>query len=114
MTDYQPESPAFTEAVAQMFHEKYEELAPRYLGDHVAVPWSKVPKEHRELLTATVGEIMAFLGRGGSVTVGGMPSWMEPHKPQPKDQGGHRPSGPEAIQQAPMEIPPVITIEPED
>ena len=45
------------EEVARAFHEAYEDLAPRFgyrTREASAKPWDEVPKQNRDLMTATV------------------------------------------------------------
>jgi len=49
-------------ALARMFHENYERLAPLYgyrTRDESAVPWEKVPIRNRELMYATASAVLA-------------------------------------------------------
>lgn len=52
------------EAVARMFHETYERLAPRFgyaTREASAVPWAKVPDQNKALMIAVADEL---IGRG--------------------------------------------------
>ena len=48
-------------AIAQEFHRAYEELAPGYgykTRDESAVPWQEVPPANRQLMEATVEQLL--------------------------------------------------------
>ena len=107
MSDPKPTPAAFVEALAEMFHDTYERLSRQFISDHTPMAWSNLPQERRNLMTAATGEFVTFLGQGGTINIGDTSATMEPHKPKVPGQ-------PEAIQEAPMEVLPVITIEPED
>lgn len=52
------------EAVARLFHETYERLAPDYgyrTREASAVPWEEVPATNRALMIATVGAVLPEL-----------------------------------------------------
>jgi hypothetical protein len=49
------------EQVARAFHEAYERLAPQYgyeTREASAVPWDEVPEQNRELMVATVTDLL--------------------------------------------------------
>jgi hypothetical protein len=53
---------ATNEQIAQAFHEEYERLAPGFGYEtrrDSAVPWDKVPPANRNLMIATVAQVMA-------------------------------------------------------
>ena len=53
------------EEIARMFHEAYEELAPQYgyrTREASAKPWAEVPEQNRNLMIATVQEVLRRLG----------------------------------------------------
>jgi hypothetical protein len=50
--------------LAQLFHETYERLAPDFGYEtrrDSAVPWSEVPEQNRQLMTAVCGEVLGHL-----------------------------------------------------
>ena len=52
------------EAVARLFHETYERLAPEFgyrTREASAKPWDEVPEQNRALMVATVREVLAVL-----------------------------------------------------
>jgi len=52
------------EALAQLFHETYERLAPSYQYETrraSAVPWVEVPEPNRSLMVAVAAEVLATL-----------------------------------------------------
>ena len=52
------------EAVARLFHETYERLAPEFgyrTREASAKPWDEVPEQNRALMVATVREVLAAL-----------------------------------------------------
>lgn len=52
------------EAVARMFHEAYERLAPAFgyvTRDETRVPWEQVPERNRRLMIAVAAEVLAEL-----------------------------------------------------
>lgn len=52
------------EKVARSFHEAYERLAPQFgykTREASAVPWEDVPAANKELMRATVGEVLSAL-----------------------------------------------------
>lgn len=56
-----PDSSAHSERLAQQFHEVYERLAPEYAyetREESRVAWIDVPPKNRELMIATVEEVM--------------------------------------------------------
>lgn len=53
------------EEVARMFHEAYEALAPDFgyaTREASAKPWEEVPEKNRNLMIATVKEVLRRLG----------------------------------------------------
>lgn len=55
---------ATPEAIAQLFHETYERLAPDYgykTREASAVPWEAVPDKNKGLMIAVAGEVLATL-----------------------------------------------------
>lgn len=51
-------------AVARLFHETYERLAPDFgyrTREASAKPWDEVPEANRNLMVATVSEVLAAL-----------------------------------------------------
>lgn len=55
---------SLAEAVAQLFHETYERLAPEYnyqTRTASAVPWSHVPANNRELMIAVAEHVLSQL-----------------------------------------------------
>jgi hypothetical protein len=53
------------EAIARMFHEEYERLAPEHGYEtrrDSAVPWEDVPERNRRLMVATVAAVLERLG----------------------------------------------------
>lgn len=52
------------EALARLFHDTYERLAPNYgykTREESAVPWDDVPEPNRSLMIAVAGEIVDAL-----------------------------------------------------
>jgi hypothetical protein len=52
------------EAIAKLFHEAYERLAPQFSYETrkaSAVPWDQVPENNRKLMIAVAGEVRAAL-----------------------------------------------------
>jgi len=52
------------EALARMFHETYERLAPSFgyeTRKDSAVPWEDVPEKNKKLMIAVAGEILKTL-----------------------------------------------------
>jgi hypothetical protein len=50
------------ERIARAFHEAYERLAPEFsyrTREASAVPWEDVPQQNRDLMIATVGDLLA-------------------------------------------------------
>ncbi len=53
------------EALAQLFHETYERLAPRFsykTREASAVPWADVPEGNRKLMIAVCETVLTELG----------------------------------------------------
>jgi len=60
------------EEVAALFHDTYEQLAPRFdyqTRRRSAVPWEQVPENNRRLMVATVRVVLSRLGLGEVVDV---------------------------------------------
>lgn len=56
------------EALAQLFHETYERLAPDFGYDTrkaSAVPWEEVPEPNKSLMVAVAGEVITELKHKG-------------------------------------------------
>lgn len=61
---------SLAEAVAQLFHESYERLAPEYnyqTRPASAVPWSQVPENNRELMIAVAEHVLSRLQAVASI-----------------------------------------------
>lgn len=57
-------APEAAEAIARLFHDMYERLAPAFgyrTREASAVPWDDVPQANRDLMTATVGGVLEAL-----------------------------------------------------
>lgn len=59
------------EALARLFHETYERLAPDHgyrTREASAVPWADVPSANKSLMIAVAGEVRQALGLSGGAT----------------------------------------------
>lgn len=76
------------EALARLFHETYERLAPEFAyrtRQASAKPWDQVPEDNRRLMIATAGEVLDTLDAASLLTVTRISlagerrsSWREP------------------------------------
>lgn len=58
------------EQIAKLFHKVYEELAPKYkysTRPASRVEWGKLPKNHRDLMVATVKKVLARISTSDPV-----------------------------------------------
>jgi hypothetical protein len=79
---------ALVEALARLFHQRYEELAPRFgwqtQESTRAKPWGEVPAHNRELMLAT---IEALLDEGAIEVGAGL---LAGFRPEPAGSVGDR------------------------
>ncbi len=56
--------PYTAEQMARIFHDVYERLAPEYgykTREESAKPWNEIPESNRQLMIATVTEVLRIL-----------------------------------------------------
>jgi hypothetical protein len=62
LLDFLSKNDSFYEEVAELFHLKYEELAPSFgykTRDASAVPWKNVPENNKKLMIETVKKVFS-------------------------------------------------------